>query len=227
MSSTTNSSKVVGSTFVVTRIDLDKDDSTVSFALTKNDKQFCFLNTVSTSLNRHSCEPNNIFVNLPKGVSKKVCLDKCSHSTTNWNREVKFPLRRLDFKGFFELLDKRSNDNDFVFILEKLDKNELKHQFDVHNVVFKCNFRDGELCKILTPSLEELSLFRQGTFDNYNNCLVHRLACNICRCYKWKDTDTGYTPDCRPFDCYHYCYSECLESWKLFHLKKIRELQKQ
>ena len=71
MSSTTNSSKVVGSTFVVTLIELDKDNSTVSFALTKNNEQFCFLNTVSASLNRHSCEPGNVFVNLPKGISKK------------------------------------------------------------------------------------------------------------------------------------------------------------
>ena len=71
MSSTTNSSKVVGSTFVVTLVDLGKDDSSVSFALTKNDEQFCFLNTVSTSLNRHSYEPNNVLVNLPKGIYKK------------------------------------------------------------------------------------------------------------------------------------------------------------
>ena len=121
MSSTRNSSKVVGSTFVVTLIDLDKDDSSVSFALTKNDEQFCFLNTVSTSLERHTGEPNNVLVNLPNGINKKTNLKKCSHTTINWNREVKAPLRRLDFKGFFELLDRRSNDNAFVFVLEKLD----------------------------------------------------------------------------------------------------------
>ena len=74
MSSTTNSSKVVGSTFVVTLIDLDKDDSSVSFALTKNDEQFCFLNTVSSSLERHAGEPNNVIVNLPIGIDKKTQL---------------------------------------------------------------------------------------------------------------------------------------------------------
>ena len=79
MSSTTESSKVIGSTFVATVLDLDKDKYTVSFALTKNNEQFCFLNTVSLLLNRQSCEPNNVFVNLPKGISKKVSLDKCSH----------------------------------------------------------------------------------------------------------------------------------------------------
>ena len=69
---------------------------------------------------------------------------------------MKSPLRRLDFKGFFELLDRRSNDNAFVFFLEKLDKNELKRQFDDHKVVFQCNISDGDLGKILTPSVDEL-----------------------------------------------------------------------
>ena len=154
MVSTTNSSKVIGSTFVVTLIDLDKDDSSVSFALTKNDEQFCFLNTVRILLERHTGEPNNVLVNLPKGINKKINLKKCSHTTINWNREVKAPLQRLDFKGFFELLDRRSNDNAFVFVLEKLDKNELKSLFDDHKVVFQCSISDGELGKILTPSVE-------------------------------------------------------------------------
>ena len=70
MSSTTESSKVIGSTFVATLLDLDKDNYTVSFALIKNNEQFCLLNTISTSLNRQFCEPNNVFVNLPKVISK-------------------------------------------------------------------------------------------------------------------------------------------------------------
>ena len=97
---------------------------------------------------------------------------------------MKIPLRRLDFKGFFELLDRRSIENDFVFVLEKLNKNELKEQFEDHNVVFQCNIRDGELGKIKIPTLDELSLIRKGNFDVYNKRLVDRLACNICHCYK-------------------------------------------
>ena len=71
MSSTTKSSKVVGYTFIVTLLDLDKDNSTVSFSITKDNGQFCFLNTVGTSLIRQSCESNIVFVNLPKRISKK------------------------------------------------------------------------------------------------------------------------------------------------------------
>ena len=74
---------------------------------------------------------------------------------------MKAALRRLDFKGFFELLDRNSNENAFVFVLENLDKDELKYQFDDHNVVFNYHIRDGELGKILTPSLEELCCLKR------------------------------------------------------------------
>ena len=108
MSSTTISSKVVGYTFVVTLIDLDKDVSSVSFALTKNNDQFCFLTTVSNSLTLQSYEPNNVFTHLPKSVSRNISLLENGHSIANWSKDVKASLRRLDFKGFFELLDRRS-----------------------------------------------------------------------------------------------------------------------
>ena len=220
MSSLKNSSKVVGNTFVVTLIDLDKDVSSVSFALTKNNDQFCFLATVSNSLTLQSCEPNNVFIHLPKSVSNKISLKKSSHSISNWSKDVKSPLRRLDFKGFFELLDRRSKENAFVFVLEKLHNNELKDQFEDHNVVFQCNIRDGELGKIKNPIPDELTLIKKGNFEVYNKRLVDRLACNICHFYKWHDTDTGYTPECRPFNCYHYYHGECLETWKSYHLQK-------
>ena len=116
MSPTTKPSKVVGSTFGVTLLHLDKDNSTVLFALTKNNEQFCFLNTVSTSLKRQSCEPNNVFANLPKVIFKHFTLFKCSYSITKWNRDSKIPLRRLEFKGSFELLDRNSNHNTFVYV---------------------------------------------------------------------------------------------------------------
>ena len=68
MSSTTKSSNIVGSTFNVIPLNLDKDNSTVSFDLTNDNEQFCFLSTVSNSLIRQSCKLNNIFVNRSKGI---------------------------------------------------------------------------------------------------------------------------------------------------------------
>ena len=69
-------------------------------------------------------------------------------------------------------------------------------------------------------------MIKERKFDVYNDRLMLRLSCNICRCYKFKGTDTGYTPECRPFDCYHYYHGECLESWKSFHLNKNKGVAK-
>ena len=144
---------------------------------------------------------------------------KCSHSSTKYNRDNKAPLRRLDFKGFFELLDRNSNDNTFVFVLEKLDKDDLKHQFDNHNVNCNCHIRDGELGKFLTPIVEELYMCGKANFEIYNTRLENRLACNIYHCYKWQDIETG-------FDCYHYYHGECLENWKAYHIDKNEGITK-
>ena len=78
-------------------------------------------------------------------VYSKISFLKYSHSNTKWNRDGKAPLRHLDCKGFFDLLDRNSNHNAFVFVLEKLEKYELKHQFDDHNIIFNCHIRDGKL----------------------------------------------------------------------------------
>ena len=53
------------------------------------------------------------------------------------------------------------------------------------------------------------------------------MSCNICNFYKYLGNVNIYAPECRPFDCYHYYYGDCLEDWKLFYLKQNNELAKQ
>ena len=50
MSLISNTTNVVGSTTVISLCNLDKENSTISFALTKDTQQICFLNFVSESL---------------------------------------------------------------------------------------------------------------------------------------------------------------------------------
>ena len=69
MTSAPKVSQVVGYKLVVTLIDLDKDISTISFALTKDNKQICFLNTVSPALVLQTCESNNVFIKFPECIS--------------------------------------------------------------------------------------------------------------------------------------------------------------
>ena len=54
--------------------------------------------------------------------------------------------------------------------------NESKRQFDDHKVFFECNISDGELDNILTPSVEELLLFKHGQFDNL---VIFAVATNL------------------------------------------------
>ena len=51
------------------------------------------------SVERHTGEPNNILVNLPKGINKKISLNRSSHTTINWNKVVNPPLHRLNFRA--------------------------------------------------------------------------------------------------------------------------------
>ena len=69
-------------------------------------------------------------------------------------------------------------------------------------------------------------MFGKGNFECYNNRLENRLVCNICHCYKWQDTNTCYTPECRPFDCYRYYHGACLENWKVYHMDKNKWIAK-
>ena len=110
--------------------------------------------------------------------------------------------------------------------MKKLYNDKLKHQFDDHNVIFNCHIRDEELCKILTPSVEELSMSVKANLETYNTRLENKLACDICYCYKWQDTDTYYTPEYRHFDFYHYYHGECLECWKTYHTDKNKGITK-
>ena len=91
---------------------------------------------------------------------------------------------------------------------------------------FNFHIRDGELCKIWTPSVDELSIFVKANLESCNTRLENRLACHICHCYKWQDTETEYTPECRPIDCYYYYHGECLEKWKAYHLENNKGIAK-
>ena len=48
----------------------------------------------------------------------------------------------------------------------------------------------------------------------------NRVSCNIYHFYKYLGKVNGYAAEYRPFYCYHYYHGNCLEDWKLFHLKQ-------
>ena len=80
ISNTTNGA---GSTTVVSLCNLDKDNATILFALTKDSQQVYFLNFVSESLKYQDCDSYNVFVNFPKNTIRKIDPTENSHSKTS------------------------------------------------------------------------------------------------------------------------------------------------
>ena len=110
------------------------------------------------------------------------------------------------------MLDNKLRDNRIVFVLERLDKDRLYHQFDEFKVIYNCTFQDYELGKFLKPSVKEVSEFVKENNENYNHHNEVRLSCNICHEYKYRHDLNGYIPECRPLKYYHYYHVDCLEN---------------
>ena len=53
------------------------------------------------------------------------------------------------------------------------------------------------------------------------------MICKICHFSKYVGKDNGYSPECRPFDCYYCYHGDCLEYWKFFFLKQNQKVAKQ
>ena len=79
----------------------------------------------------------------------------------------------------------------------------------------------------MIPSDDELTESLNGNNEKYNTRVENRLTCNICHFYKYIGKDNGYSPEYRPFYCYHYYHGDCFEDWKLFFLKQNKEVAKQ
>ena len=63
MSSIRNTTNIIGSTFVVSLRNVDKEKAIISFALTNDNQQIYLLNFVSSSLKYQDCKIYNVFVN--------------------------------------------------------------------------------------------------------------------------------------------------------------------
>ena len=71
---------VAGETFVMGLHDLENDDTTVKFMVTKDKKEICYLNHFSDSMKSHRCESCHVLVDLPEVNRYHVNPDKTSHS---------------------------------------------------------------------------------------------------------------------------------------------------
>ena len=71
---------VAGDTFVMDLHDLENDDTTVKFMVTKDKNEICYLHHLSQSMKSHGCESYNVLVDLPEVKKYPVNPAKTSHS---------------------------------------------------------------------------------------------------------------------------------------------------
>ena len=57
---------IAGETFVVGLHELETDDNTVKFMVTKDKKEICYLNHLSDSMKSHGWESYNVLIDLPE-----------------------------------------------------------------------------------------------------------------------------------------------------------------
>ena len=71
---------IVGDIFVMGLHDLANDESKVTFMVTKDKKQICYLHHLSSSMKNYGCESYNVLVDLPEVKKDPVNPTKTSHS---------------------------------------------------------------------------------------------------------------------------------------------------
>lgn len=93
---------------------------------------------------------------------------KTSNSTTIWNDKVKIVLNRSVFDKIIKILKKYKNDNIITFVLERLDKDDLKNYFNDGKVIFFARLYECDLVNILQSIVLELSDIVIGAMEIYN-----------------------------------------------------------
>ena len=215
---------VVGETFVIGLHDLDDDDTTLQFMVTKDKKEICYLNHLSDSMKDHGCESYNVLVDLPEVKKNPVNPDRTSHSKRDWNK-LQAVLNRSTFDSTVKMLE-LNTDNKITFVVEVLKADVIKPLFEDKDstVVFQAALNELDLIKFKIPFKEELKCIFEGNMDMYSNRIDERLSCKVCNFYISPD-DQGL-PISRPFKCTHFYHPQCVTAWKFFGLDQTNKEKK-
>ena len=129
---------ITGVIFVVDLHDYINDETVVTFMIIDCNKQLCYLDDPSLTLKQNFCECYNVIVNVPTTHLQLFHLYKTSHSKENWNDKVKADLVRSSFDSIVKMLEV-STDNKVTFVVERLNSDNLKHEFDNMTLYFLLN----------------------------------------------------------------------------------------
>ena len=122
---------IAGETFVMGTHDLENDETTVTFMVTKYKKEICYLKHLSDSMKIHGCESYNVLVDLPEVKKYHVNPDRTSHSKRDWNM-LSAVLKLSTFESTGKMLQ-LNTDKKITFVVEVMKANVLMPLFDAMN----------------------------------------------------------------------------------------------
>ena len=138
---------VTGVIFVICLYTVSNDNSVLKFMITDDNKQLCYLDVVNPALKNNLCECYNVLVDVPTTHHQLVHPDKNSHSRENWNDKVNADLVRSSFDSIVKMLE-LSTDNKASFVVERLNPDTLKIEFDNMKYVFSAKLNELDLIKL-------------------------------------------------------------------------------
>ena len=101
------------------------------------------------------CECYNVLVDVPTTHHQLVHPDKTSHLKENWNDKMKADLVRSSFDSIVKMLE-LSTDNNVTFVIERLNPDNLKLEFENMKYVFSANLNKLDLINLKIPSVSEM-----------------------------------------------------------------------
>ena len=147
--------------------------------ITDDNKQLCYLDSVGPALKNNLCECYNVLVDVPTTNHQLVHSDKTSHSKENWNDKVKVDLVWSLFDSIVKMLE-LSTDNNVTFVIEWLNLDNLKLEFENIKNIFSAKLNELDFIKLKIPSESEMCGIIAGERSMYDERIKERLLCKIC-----------------------------------------------
>ena len=95
-----------------------------------------------------------------------------------------------------------STDNNVTFVIERLNSDNLKLEFENMKYIFPAKLNELDLIKLKIPSESEICDIIAGEKSMYDERIQERLSCKIC--LEYGVPSFGGIPVFKPFQCLHF-----------------------
>ena len=152
-------------------------------------------------MKKNLCECYNVLVDVITTNHQLVHSDKTSDSKENWNDTVKTVLVRSSFDSIVKILELRT-DNNITFVIERLNSDNLKLEFENIQYFFSAKLNELDLIKLKIPSESEMCGIIAGKRSMYDVRIKERLSCKIC--LEYDVPSFSGIPVAKRFQCLHF-----------------------